>query len=156
MQKNNLYNLLQKLFPLFALLIIFSVSSCETNDCETVVCAPNSTFQFQLIDKNSGENLLANGTYQISNLNITTTESESEVGFELTTENAIVSLETPNNTESINYAVQISSENLFQVAIEKERITGECCSVINFTSVAISSVDFQINSELGTYTILIE
>lgn len=147
---------MQKPFTYLALLIIFSIQSCDSNDCETVVCAPNSIFQFQLIDKNSGENLLTNGAYQISNLNILNTETENEVGFDFTPENAIVSVQTPNNTETVNYTIQISSENLFQVAIEKERISGECCSGINFTSVEISNVDFQLNSQLGTYTILLE
>ncbi|WNH12788.1 hypothetical protein [Thalassobellus suaedae] len=70
---------------LIALIII--LQSCN-NDCNKLCFTPPSSFQFEVVDKTSGENLFRNGTYESGDIKITDNLNNNEpVEFTFISEN---------------------------------------------------------------------
>jgi hypothetical protein len=140
-------------------LIFFSLlQSCEKDDCSNVLCAPNSTFKFELVNTN-GENLLSNGTIQMSDIRVINTDNQSSVEFTLINENSndlieINSIDIPIGT--INYIIQASEIDIFGLFLINERNIGECCDVTNFSELRILDSEFLFDETIGVYTFLIE
>ncbi|MHA7059119.1 hypothetical protein ACWGOQ_0017970 [Aquimarina sp. M1] len=54
---------------IFIVLLGILFSSCDDSDCVNIVCAPDATFRFELLNTNE-ENLISNGTLQLSDIEI--------------------------------------------------------------------------------------
>ena len=48
---------------------MFILQSCN-NDCNKLCFTPPNSFQFEIVDKTSGENLFTNGTYGAGDIKI--------------------------------------------------------------------------------------
>ena len=59
-------------------------------------------------------------------------------------------------TEIVNYSIQISSENIFELFVNAERLSDNCCSYTVYNEIRIENSDFELNQDLGTYKIFVE
>ncbi len=140
------------------LIFLILIQSCENNDCSSVVCAPNSTFRFELVNTNR-ENLLSNGTLQISDIRIINLDSQSTVEFALINQNNndIIEINSVNiPTGTVNYIIQASEIDIFELLITTERTSGECCDVTNFSELRILNSEYLFDGTRGVYTFLFE
>lgn len=142
---------------LFILIAILSFQSCieECGDCFT----PPSGFVFELVDKESGENLFTNGTYNSSDIEILNLADSSAVEFGFIDENDInvIVINTIGwKTEIVNYSSTVSGKSVFNLHVDAERLMGECCSYTIYNAIEITDAEFVQDNSSGIFRILIE
>jgi hypothetical protein len=141
-----------------ALIFLIFTQSCD--ECEDTACfSPPSSFEFELVEKLTGENLFTNGTFDSNNIKIINLDNQSNVEFRFIDENDynIIEINTIGwNTEIVNYSIQISSTSVFELFVNAERLDKNCCTYTEYKEIRIKNIDFELNKENGIYKILIE
>ncbi len=101
-----------KFLALFFLIFTQSCDECEDTSC----FSPPSSFEFELVDKLTGENLFTNGTFDANDIKIINLDNQSNVEFIFIDENDynIIGVNTIGwNTDIVNYSTQISTTSVF-------------------------------------------
>ncbi|OBQ46125.1 hypothetical protein JJL45_11670 [Tamlana sp. s12] len=143
------------------ILILFTLifQSCNNDDCGECFTPPQS-FQFEIVDKTSGENLFTNGTYDSGNIEITDNLNDNEpIEFTFISENNINLIQIGSigwETEIVNLKIDISDNHIFDFYVDAERKMGECCSYTEYNEITIGESEFELDSENGIYKILVE
>ncbi len=149
-----------KVLKVFTLLILIITQSCKNDECEDILCfTPPSSFEFELVDKSTGENLFTNGTFDPINISVINLDDQSNVEFTFIDENDynIIRINTIGwKTETVNYSVQISTESIFELFVNAERLIGDCCAYTEYKEIRIENAEFQLNQDDGIYKILVE
>lgn len=150
---------MKKILCLFGLLSLVLLISCN-EDCEDIACfTPPSPFTFELVGKTSGENVFTNGSFDPENIKVINLEDETEVEFQFIAENEENLLQIGEigwETEEINYQVKISEEEIFQLYVDAERVSEDCCSYTDFNEIEIGNTEYEQDSETGVYRIFVE
>lgn len=145
-------------------LIFFPISiflmQCENDtveDCSATTCLAE-TLHIALIDKNSGENLIENGTYQKKDI-ILTNKGNNPVSFYIINsenlENLIAIPIQSTQTETLDYQFTIATQINFNMLVSIEK-TGEgsyCCGIEkNITGIQVNTLENEklINKRLIT------
>lgn len=149
---------MKKLIKLSFLFLFFTTLGCASDavDCTT----PPEPFIFQFIDKDSGENLFSNGTYDIKQPLVVTDLNTAKVIQTTYMKNDASSAFQINGigwqTEKIKYGIAFSQDiTIFELDVDSERINGKC-SYTKFNSIEIKDADFQFDKTTGVYKILID
>ena len=157
--KTPYYKNMKRGIKVLALIILIFTQSCK-DDCADILCfTPPSPFTFELVDKLSGENLFTNGTFNPNDIKVIDLEDQSNVEFTFIDENDynIIRINTIGwQTEIVNYSLQISSESIFELFVNAERLNGNCCDYTNYKEIRIENADFELDQQSGIYKIRIE
>jgi len=116
--------------PLFLILSMCTSDDVTDYDCSAVTCAPNfSNLYLELIDDESGENLLANETYPTSDITIWGNET-IEFSIQVVSEKSVLTLSDSEwDIGTYDYVLSIGNENSLDLTLKLERSGGEgCCS----------------------------
>ena len=147
-----------KILPVICILLFFS--GCKKNDnCKDIECtSPPGGFVFELLDKESNENLITNGTYQPSDIEVINEATNQKTQFVFISENNL-NLIVINNigwkNESIDLDVKAKGSTLFKLHADAKRLTKDCCSFTEYQNVSISESTFSFDSSKGIYKILL-
>ncbi|WP_405206821.1 hypothetical protein [Aquimarina sp. LLG6339-5] len=136
------------------LMMVLLFGSCNSSDCELVVCAPDALFRFEIVNSD-GENVISNGTLQVNNIMILDINNQNTIDFAAINENnatILVINSTSISTGTTAYSIEISNSELFALELTTERINGECCDVINFSNLEIQNSEFVFDQDTGVYT----
>lgn len=142
---------------LFTLIII--LQSCNNDDnCDQDCFTPPNTFLFEVVDKTSGENLFTNKTYNPEDIIITDSLNDNQsVAYTFISEDNLNLIQIGSigwETEIVNLNINISEDHIFDLYVDVERKSENCCSFSQYNEVRVS------NSELDTqtriYKILVE
>lgn len=141
---------------LFLITVLF-FQSCqqECGDCFT----PPANFAFELIDKESGENLFTNGTYNSADLEIINLADSTAVEYSFIDENNVNIIFINNigwKTEIVNYSFNVSTKHIFDFYVDAERLDGKCCSYTAYNAIEIKDAEYAFESGRGIYQILVE
>jgi len=142
-------------FLFLALIIITQGCKKECGECFT----PPSPFEFELVDKLTGENLFTNGTFNSSDIKVINLDDQSNVEFTFIDENDynVIRINSIGwKTEIVNYSIRVSSDNIFDLFVNAERLNGECCSYTEYKEIRIENSEFELDSGKGIYKILVE
>lgn len=121
--------------------LFFGCDKCEGTLCFT----PPSFFRFQFIDKDSGEDLLANGTYEYNDIEVTNLEDSSIVDFSKIAGEDYNFIEFNDigwETEKVNYQIEIGEDISFNFYVDAERVNEDCCSFTRMNEVTITGVEY--------------
>ena len=144
----------------FLLVLVLFSQSCKDDDCGGVLCnTPPEPFDFELIDKTTGENLFTNGTFNPQDIKVINLADQRAVEFDFIFENDInvIRIYTIGwQTETVQYAIQLSSEPLFELFVDAERLNTDCCSHTEYNEIRIENTEFQKEPSTGIYKILVE
>ncbi|MGA8853475.1 MAG: hypothetical protein WB492_04780 [Christiangramia sp.] len=138
------------------LLFIGLTISCDDDKCEELICNSGpASFELELVDSETGENLFTNGTFEESDLQLNQTEGNNIGDWDFLSENDInlIRISTFND---IAYSVKVSNEEIFQIAIEAESITVDCCSSVRVDDFQVTGADFEQVAETGVYRVSLE
>jgi hypothetical protein len=157
-QKNDT---MKKITTILAIIILIFTQSCKKkDDCEDISCfTPPNPFRFELVDKLTRENLFTNGTFNSSDIKVINLADQSAVEFRFIDENDynIIQINTIGwKTEIVNYSIQISTVNIFNLYVNAERLDEDCCSFTRYKEIKIENSDFEINQTNGIYKILVD
>lgn len=148
-----------KKISLLLALIVCLVESCKEDDCGACFTPPQR-FEFIVVDKTSGENLFSNGTFNPEDIVITDVLDDNEpVQFTFVSENDINLIQIFDigwETEIVDLKIDIADQHIFNLKVDAERKTGDCCSYTEYNEVAVSGADFDLDNQTGLYTIKVE
>ncbi len=132
-------------------------SSCDK--CKNVECAtPPPVFEFEILDKQSNENLFTSEVFNQHQIRIENQEGK-EVLFNFISEgdrNTIKLLGIGAKTEKIYYTINIADEVIFDLKIDAERKKGACCDYTEVHSIAIENIEYSINKSTEVISIFVE
>ena len=114
---------------------------------------------FELVDKLTGDNLFTDGTFNSSDIKIINLDEQSNVEFTFIDENEhnIIRLSKIGwKTETVNYSVEVSTEQIFQLFVDAERLNKNCCAYTDYKEIRIENTEYEWNQNTGIYKILIE
>ena len=141
------------------LVLLLLTQSCKIDDeCGECFSPPNQ-FVFELVDSTTGENLFTNGYFNSNDIRVLDANTQNNIEFSFIDENAInlISINTIGwKTETVNYSIIILNDNIFNLYVDAERLTADCCNYTKYNEIIIENKDFQLNQETGIYKILIE
>ena len=149
---------MRNIIIIWMIILLVLVQSCE-DSCNDVSCfTPPTPFKFELVDKLSGENLFTNKTFHQKDIEIINLNNQNSVKFSFIEENQYNIIEISNigwKNEIVHYVIKISSESIFELYVDAQRLNGECCSYTKYKEIRIDNVDFELQEISGIYKILI-
>lgn len=155
---------MKKTITILALFMLLFAQSCtKENESEfedTVYCnTPPSPFLFELVNKATGENVFANGTFSRYNIKVVNTKDQSNVSFEFLTENGenIIGINSIGwKTEILKYSIQLSNETIFNLSVNAERLFDDGCSFTRYKEIKIENAEYEFNKTTEIYKILLD
>lgn len=142
----------------FAFLLAFNLSSCDK--CKNVDCfTPLEPFYFQLIDKETNQNLLQNGTYKLSDIHIQSTTTNGVHTLKLDSaeidgQKQIIVIDNEigersgNDYKNYIFILKDSLFNTFVYHTEKKHT--DCCTYFETKEVSSPTIEItKINSNKG-------
>ena len=149
---------MRKLILSFFVLTFFLIPACsDEEECGLCMTPPNY-FAFDLVDSDTGENLFTNGTFNPNDIEVLDA-SDHRVEYTFIEENDINLIEIYTigwQTEIVNYRINIASEKLFDLYVDAERLSENCCSFTRYKEIEIDNTEFSLSSETGIYTIFVD
>ncbi|CAL2083409.1 conserved hypothetical protein [Tenacibaculum dicentrarchi] len=149
-----------KKINLLLVLIAIVFQGCKDDDeCNQLCFTPPQPFQFEIVDKENGENLFTNETFDSNKITITDNLNNNEsVEFSFISENNINLIQIRSIgwvTEIVNLKIDISDNHIFNFYVEAERIE-DCCSHTEYDEINLTDSEFELDSQTGIYKILVE
>ncbi|KAF2081796.1 hypothetical protein [Flavobacterium sharifuzzamanii] len=146
---------MKKLLSISLLLVLIFTTGCGSD----VLCSTGpATITVEFVDKDSGENLFENGTFD-SKKEVTITDLDQNKVIE----SAYVNSDNLNRltfslgweSKSLKYAITIEGKNVCEIyAVTEKRTGGECSSVV-IKSVEIKNAELKKDNTTWVYKILI-
>ncbi|MCF8714468.1 hypothetical protein JM658_06445 [Joostella atrarenae] len=142
---------------LFTLIII--LQSCNNDDnCDQDCFTPPNTFLFEVLDKTSGENLFTNETYNPEDIIITDSLNDNQsVAYTFISEDNLNLIQIGSigwETEIVNLNINISEDHIFDLYVDVERKSENCCSFSQYNEIRVSNSE--LDTQTGIYKILVE
>ncbi len=143
---------MKNLLKLCFVILIFS--SCE-KDCPIAETGPVG-FSFEVLDKETGENLFLNGTYDKNQISIHDLAGGS-VDFSVTEADTLywINVMLGWETKTDVYTVQIGSEVEFDIAFSLVKIDGECNDPTKLEELKIEGIESEVDEETHVTKILV-
>ncbi|MEM8928854.1 MAG: hypothetical protein AAGC45_11665 [Bacteroidota bacterium] len=140
-------------------LIVLLFCGCS-EDCSDIACfTPPRSFQFEIIDKVSRDNVFTNATYSREDIEVTDSRSGSAVEYTFVSDNEINLIEIFSigwETEVVNFHIALAEKTVFQLFVDAERRSEDCCSFTEYNAIELSGVEYELDNETGVYRILID
>lgn len=151
---------MKKALKLTALIALLFIQACDNNDCEDLACfTPPMPFAFELVDKDSGENLFTNGTYNPDDIEVLNVLDNSKKEFRFISENEINiiqigSIGWENQIEDV--VLKVGDKTILNLYVDSERVSENCCSFSKYNEIRIDDAEYEFNQQSGVYTIFLE
>ena len=145
----------------FILLVIaaFALNSCNVDKCDMLCFSGPLSLNFELLDEATGENLFTNGTFDAADIEVLDLDdNNSSVQYTFDAENIrnIIRLGPFGwGTNSVNYTLKIGDVEIFQLILNAEQKTEDCCTFVRVNTLEIKNTEFEQNSETGVYEVLV-
>ena len=151
---------MKKTLKLVALIALLFIQACDNNDCEDLLCfTPPIGFAFELIDKDSGENLFTNGTYNPDNIEVLNVLDNSKREFSFISENDINIIRIGSigwDSEIADVVLKVGDASILNLYVDSERVSENCCNFSKYNEIRIDNAEYELDQQSGIYTIFIE
>lgn len=141
-------------FVIFILVFGCSTSNyCEENSCFT---PPPATI-FNIVDRDSGEDLFTNGTLNSGNVKLLD-ENDKNIGFQVFSENdsIFLYLDVGWETGFNSYRLILSPEVEIQFNLISEIKNESCCNFYTLKDLSVTNFSFSQSETTGNYLIFID
>lgn len=143
---------------LFLTLITFY--SCSVDKCDVDCVSGPLSLNFQLLDKNTGENLFTNETFNSEDIQVLDLDNDNNnVQFTFYDEDSIDLINLGPfgwGINKVNYILKVGDRDIFTLELDAEQRTEDCCSYVAVTKLEIKNSEYQLNPETGIYEILVQ
>ena len=144
---------------LIILLSVISLGGCSSSDECGVCFTPPNSFVFDLIDKESGQNIFRSESYtpeQVTVWNLTEDKKEP-FGFIVEDQLYWISIQTIGwETEKVDYEIRLDGEVIADLYVDAERKTVDCCTFTNYNEVRLENAEYEYDDSLGIYKIFLD
>ena len=145
---------------LIAVMILLSAQACADKDCEDVLCfTPPMPFAFELVDKDSGENLFTNGSYDSDDIEVLNVSDNSRREFVFISENELNIIQIGSigwKNEIAEVVLKVGDETILNLYVDSERVSEDCCNFTKYNEIRIDNADYELDPQSGIYTIRID
>ncbi|WP_291144779.1 hypothetical protein [Flavobacterium sp. UBA7680] len=146
--------LLKSSIVLFLLITTFGCSG-EASNCTS----PPVSLVFEFVDKDSGENLFTNGTFDAKQ-GVTVTDLDTKKIIQTSYLNAdnlnrLAINSIGFQSGNFNYSIAIQGKDIFELHVSAERLSENGCSFSRINSFEIKNADSKLDTTTGAYKILI-
>lgn len=145
---------------IFLLFAAFLLNSCSVDKCDVDCNSGPLSLSFELLDKNTGENLFTNGTFDKGDIKVLDLDkNNSTVSFTFYDEDDINIINLGPfgwGTNIANYLLKVGEKDIFTLHIDAEEKTENCCSFVQVNKLEIENTEYSQNTETGIYEILVE
>jgi hypothetical protein len=143
---------MKKVFTLLFICIMFT--GCDDTD-EGILCATGPVgLTFEVVDKETGKNLFANGSYEENQLTIVDKKGEA-VEFSFLAEREVLNVLLGWGSKSDTYTVNIGEEITFTIAFTLQESSSGDCTSTGLTALEIEGATFEISENSEVATILV-
>lgn len=146
---------MKQIFKFLVLLLLTAIFGCSNSeDCMT----PPQSFNFELVDKETGVNLFTNKTYDPSQITVKNIDNDKNIDYRFTSENSLNLITVFGigwKTETVNCSVNISGKSILLLHVEAKNISNDC-SYTEYKNIEIKNAEYQLDKTTGIYKILID
>ena len=151
---------MRKKLILIAVMILLSAQACVDKDCEDVLCfTPPMLFSFELVDKDSGENLFTNGSYDSDEIEVVNVNDNSRREFTFISEDGLNIIQIGSigwENEIAEVVLKVGDQTILNVYVDSERVSENCCNFTKYNEIRIDNADYELDQQSGIYTVLID
>ena len=151
---------MRKKLILIAVMILVSAQACDDRDCEDLSCfTPPMPFAFELVNKDSGENLFTNGSYDSDNIEVLNVSDNSRREFVFISENELNIIQIGSigwDNEIAEVVLKVGDETILNLYVDSERVSEDCCNFTKYNEIRIDNAEYELDQQSGIYTILID
>ena len=151
---------MKKALKYIALFTLLLTQACDTDDCESQLCfTPPLGFSFELIDKDSGENLFSNGSYDADDIEVVNINDNSKREFGFISENELNIIRIGSigwETEITDVVLKVGDKTILNLYVDSERVFENCCGFTKYNEIRIDNAEYEFNQQSGIYTVYIE
>ena len=112
---------MKNLFNLSFIFLFLSLFSCKSSESEMILCTtPPDAFYFELVDKETKENLFENKTLDSTTVKIIHSETEKEVDFQYHTHESsgMIFFMSGWETEKVTYSFMVNGLEQFRFYLD--------------------------------------
>jgi hypothetical protein len=151
---------MKKTLKLVALIALLFTQACDNNDCEDILCfTPPMGFAFDLVDKDSGENLFTNGSYDSDDIELLNVLDNSKKEFSFISEDDINIIQIGSigwDSEIEEVVLKVGDAIILNLYVDSERVSENCCNFSKYNEIRIDNAEYELDQQSGIYTIFIE
>ncbi len=153
-------NTMKKVVKVVALIALLFTQACDNNDCEGQLCfTPPIGFAFELVDKESGENLFTNGTYNPDDIEVLNVLDNLKKEFSFISEDDINIIQIGSigwDSEIADVVLKVGDAIILNLYVDSERVSENCCSFSRYNEIRIDNAEYELDQQSGIYTIFLE
>lgn len=150
---------MKHLLKYYTLIALLFIQGCNSDDCKDIACfTPPMGFVFEIVDKETGENLFTNGTYSSDQIEVLNIEDNSKKQFSFVDENDINLISIGSigwNSEIEHVVIKIAEKDILDLYVDSERVSENCCNFSRYNEIRIDYADYELNTQSGIYTVYI-
>lgn len=133
------------LFLFFACLFFtnFGCDKCKETECFT----PPSPLRFQLVDKDSGEDLVINGTYKVEEVSVISIEGNKKHALQYSKQSETEGIFADPEigwvaaAEKFKYMLKLDSAKILTFTYETREVNQHCCTIIELVNFKVDSIE---------------
>lgn len=145
---------------LIAVMIVLVMEACENRDCEDLLCfTPPTSFAFELVDKDSGENLFTNGSYNSDDIEVFNVKDNSRREYRFISENELNIIQIGSigwEDEIAEVVLKVGDRMILNLYVDSERVSENCCNFTKYNEIRIDNAAYELDQQSGIYIILID
>jgi hypothetical protein len=136
--------------------LFYSCDKCKDTDC----FSPPQTLMLQVLEKETGADLIANGTFSADEITIRL--QDSALDHDITIEeidgmSLITDLEIgwETGTGQVNYVLILSEDTQISFIYETQEVSRDCCTFFETTNIDFPDQEFNPLQQAGIYQIML-
>lgn len=137
-----------RIFSLFCGFVLILLAGCK-DDCDGKLCfTPPEPFLFDLVNKDTGENVFLNGAFKKSDIEIMDIDNGDIIEYDFIDDIGVFQVGKIGwETGRTNYAIKLSDETVFTFHVDAERLAGDCCSYTRYNVIEFKGAEFELKNE---------
>jgi len=148
---------MKKTILLSSFLLIVFIQSCTDFGCDDNLCFSSpGAFNFELVDKSTGENLFSNGTYNSNAIEIISAIDSSPIDYLFIAENNFNVIRVASigwKTEIVEGILIVNDTEIIRFYVDAKRVSENCCSFTRYDDFRIENADYEYDYQTGVYKI---
>ncbi|MCC6726670.1 MAG: hypothetical protein IT258_19370 [Saprospiraceae bacterium] len=148
-----------KNYALLLFFLAFGLANYGCDKCADIECTPPPPgFSFQLLDKDSGQDLVANGTFNAKQVKVfSIADNKLHTMFVTVSADSTAYTFTDGelgwNTgpENASYELRLNASSVFPFTFETKSVKDGCCTAIKLEKFEIEGVERLFNPQTGLF-----
>ncbi len=134
------------------------LQSCGKGDDCGECFSPPSPFVFEIVNKETGENLFSDETFDPGDIEVVNTQGTKSYSFNFIDEDDknLISIGSLGwVTENVSVLIKIGETEILTLTVDAERLTENCCSFTRYNAISIENAETDLDDLTGVCTVYV-